>query len=132
MATNNFVSQVFDRVGDLISELNHRLIDGSIMNADVPSYLIRLDASINNIQKLVGRVSSTVYHEIITGIQELKNLLSQTEQTRQPERAGYGTPRTYTGHPGQSQFNISRNQLEFLVELNLSGSQIANLLGVSE
>lgn len=47
------------------------------------------------------------------------------------KRAGYGAPRTYTESLGQPQFYMSRNQLEFLVELNLSGSQITNL-GVSE
>ena len=78
-------SQVFDRVGCLISELNHRLVDGSIVDADIPSYMIRLDVSINNIQRLARCVSSTVYHEIINGLQELKSLLSQTEQRRQHE-----------------------------------------------
>ena len=47
-------------------------------------------------------------------------------------RAGYSIPRMYTGCPGQPQFYIARDRLEFLVELNLFGSQIANLLGVSE
>ena len=136
MATHSFVDQVLDRVGDLISELHHRFTDGSTTNSDVPSYTIRLDASMiqEHCKALWAFESGTVYHEIITGLQELKNLLSQSQanQARQRVRAGYSTPRRYTGRPGQPQFYIARDQLEFLVKLNLSGSKIANLLGVSE
>ena len=71
MATSNFVDQVLDRVVGLISVLHCRFTDGSIMNVDIPSYVIRLDVSINNIVRFSGRLSNSVYHEIITGLQEL-------------------------------------------------------------
>ena len=77
------------------------------MNANILSYVIRLDVYINNIVRLPGRLSHSVYHEIITGLQELKDLLSRGEQARQPVRAGYSTPRMYTGCPGQPQFYIA-------------------------
>ena len=125
------VYQVLHRIDSLISELQHRFIDGTVINADIPSYIVRLDAAINSVRRLAGHISTFVYRELIDGLEDLKQLLN-AEQTSGHGASEYNTPRIHSGRPGQPQFNITENQLQFLVGLNLSGSQIANLLGVSE
>ena len=50
------IDGMLERISNLISELDHRLQDGSILNADVPAYVRRLNASIQNLYRVLPHV----------------------------------------------------------------------------
>ena len=94
--------------------------------------MVHYYVAITNVVRVAGHLTTTVQQKLIAGLEELKCVLTEADSTTLQDTSRYITPRIYTGSSGQLQFDIPENQLEFLIGLNLSASQIADLLGVSE
>ena len=93
------IDGMLERISNLISELDHRLQDGSILNADVPAYVRRLNASIQNLYRVLPHVRNPDRRgdeRIMLWLSTLRNYL-EIGTLDDSAFQSYTPPRVYTG-----------------------------------
>ena len=74
------MDSVLNRIAALLSELNNRLQDGSLMNADIPDYSVRINAAIVNATRMYQQMHHHRVAEVIQGLQDVSEALQQQQQ----------------------------------------------------
>lgn len=116
-----------------LSNLHLQLIDLSRrleqdVNEDVADYvLFRLQQALNHLSRLAASVDVEVFHEVQTSLAQVTTVLADAERNWQPTYPAVNTG----GLVGRPKFEISKDQLEYLVDYDLKISDIAEALGVS-
>lgn len=98
------------------------------VDEDVADYvLFRLQQASNHLSRLAASVDLEVFKEVQTSLAQVTTVLGDAERNWQPIYPDVNTG----GLVGRPKFEISKDQLQYLVDHDLKISDIAEALGVS-
>ena len=91
------VAVLLDRISNLVSEIDGRLNDGSLLNAEVSAYAGRLNAAIRNVSRVYPYVRDThTFDTVIVWLYFLRSSL-KSRHLSSPNENSYTPPRIHTG-----------------------------------
>ena len=98
------------------------------VNEDVADYvLFRLQQASNHLSRLAASVDLDVLNEVQTSLAQVTTILADAERNWQPIYPDVNNE----GLVGRPKFEISRDQLQYLLDYDLKISDISEALGVS-
>ena len=90
------------------------------VNEDVADYvLFRLQQASNHLSRLAASVDLDVFNEVQTSLAQVRTVLADTERNWQPIYPDVN----HEGLVGRPKFEISRDQLQYLVDYSLLRSK---------
>ena len=107
-------------------DLSRRLKQDS--RDDVADYVLyRLQQVARHLSRIAASVTGNIFEEVQLSLAEITSALEEAERNWQPVSFVVRS----TGSVGRPRFEISKDQLEYLVEYELKTPDIAEALGVS-
>ena len=95
---------------------------------DVADYVLyRLQQVASHLSRIAGSAPGNVFEDVKHSLGEVASILADSEHNWQP----FTTVLCSTGSVGRPRFEISKDQLEYFVENELTCPDIAEALGVS-
>ena len=121
-------SQFLTDVRQILLDLSRRLHQD--VGDDVVDYaLFRLQQLSRHLARFAH--AAQVYEEVQADLDMIASLLTEADRSFPCYYVGLNAGSSYSGGPGRPRMEISREQLEYLVENDISIPDIAQVLGLS-